>query len=237
MSEESAQVTLGDKTYTVVPQRIGRIQRRLREVFELLSGGTDVEDVGPRLREALEVFIPDIDPIWRLQGYPSEAAAKRDQDYRVAEEKRREEHAKKWYDEQPADVHAELTAAPPFEHLPAQVQAEYKPAPAPEGVYEEASDNSPTPPQLINVIETIFRIHGGERFLNLVGKVVSGDALQGMVERQIVIWQAQQAQQASLLSQSLRVGTGGSASTSSTTPEPTESEIPSDSPQLASSTS
>ncbi len=72
-----AEVTLGDRTYALQPQRIGRIGRKLSSIGRALeSYDTDgaVEEITGPLYEAIQVFIPDLDPEWKLAGYPSESA-------------------------------------------------------------------------------------------------------------------------------------------------------------------
>lgn len=79
-------VELGDRTYHLVPQRIGRIKRKLGAIFSLFSeqasggvGSMDVSDVGGSLYDVLNVFIPDLSPKWKLEGYKSEEAAEADE--------------------------------------------------------------------------------------------------------------------------------------------------------------
>jgi hypothetical protein len=79
---DSNVIELGDREYTLVPQRIGRISRKLGAIAEMFQGqaeGTSVGDVGPQLYDALKVFIPDLDPLWKLRGYASAEAAEADE--------------------------------------------------------------------------------------------------------------------------------------------------------------
>lgn len=79
---ESAGITvnLGGHEYRVVEQRLGRIERKLRVIFEVFGSG-DIEGAAgvdtATLHEALRVFIPDLMPEWEFRGYPSEAAFER----------------------------------------------------------------------------------------------------------------------------------------------------------------
>lgn len=75
------EITLGDRTYQLVPQRIGRIRRKLGEVISLLAEAEAEApaEIGDRLYEGLQVFIPDLDPKWKLLGYRSESAMEADQ--------------------------------------------------------------------------------------------------------------------------------------------------------------
>ncbi len=81
-----AQVQLGDETYDVVPQRVGRVKKHLgREIAALsdfqLSGGLDgfVSSSLERTWRILKVLIPDLMPLWEFQGYRSEQAMDEDE--------------------------------------------------------------------------------------------------------------------------------------------------------------
>jgi hypothetical protein len=72
-------VTLGDHTYTIVPQRIGYLRSRLGTVF---AGIVDLEVsnanlltvLGDKIYVLLQVFIPDLMPEWEFHGYPTREA-------------------------------------------------------------------------------------------------------------------------------------------------------------------
>jgi hypothetical protein len=70
-------VSLGGHTYEVVPQRIGRIKKRIgRQLSTLadLSGG-NILDVGmERAHSIIEVFIPDLMPLHEWLSFSSESA-------------------------------------------------------------------------------------------------------------------------------------------------------------------
>lgn len=85
--DESVQVTLGDKTYAVYPQKIGRLRATLAiefkglEALADLGGGID-SVIGAGLERAhsiLRVFIPDIMPAFEFCGYGTLAAMEADE--------------------------------------------------------------------------------------------------------------------------------------------------------------
>ncbi len=80
------QVQIGDYTYTVVPQRIGRLKKRLgRAVGDLESlGGDSLADFVTsgleRAHGVLKVFIPDLMPLHEFCGYRSAEAMENDEE-------------------------------------------------------------------------------------------------------------------------------------------------------------
>lgn len=65
-------VKLGDRTYNLVPQKIGRIRRKFGAAFGLIEAGATGDapaQVDDQLYEGLRVFIPDLAPKWELMGY------------------------------------------------------------------------------------------------------------------------------------------------------------------------
>lgn len=72
---DPTRVTLGVKTYTLVPQHTGRIGRKLGAIRvlagELEADGDDalVEGLSDRLYDALQVFIPDLAPRHEVAGF------------------------------------------------------------------------------------------------------------------------------------------------------------------------
>jgi hypothetical protein len=68
---EGMTVTLGPHEYRVVPQRLGRIERKLTAVLSAFGSGDAEEAAGvdpELLHEALAVFIPDVMPLWEFRG-------------------------------------------------------------------------------------------------------------------------------------------------------------------------
>lgn len=177
MSEAGLEVKLGGDVYRVVPQKIGRIRRKLTEAFSLLdtAAGEDAGEVeiDDQLYEALRVFIPDIAPKWRLLGYASAEAMEADS-------------------------------------------------------YDEAADSSPTGPELIEALQAIYTVNGGERIARLLGNVISPELIRAWIRTEGL-------KTLSDRSSSSPSPRAGAPSTSSTPPSPMPK--PAASPSLASSTS
>jgi hypothetical protein len=75
------EVTLGQHTYKVLPQKIGylinRLGSRLQEALEAEIDGVDgAALVGAKAHDVLSVFIPDLMPVHEFLGYASEEAMK-----------------------------------------------------------------------------------------------------------------------------------------------------------------
>lgn len=223
--------------YTLVPQRIARIGRKLPQVLEMFgmaTGATPVAtDVGPRLYEAFKVFIPDIAPFWELAGYPSEDAYEKRKTWEADVEKAKKAWVTKWWNKLDDDTKEAFNGEkPPFAALPMTLVAGFEPPkfddPRDDG---DAIDKSPRPNEIMDAIEVIFALHGGTRLVRLLKNFMSPDAIRGTIERQIKTMQIRaartQLELASLQSRSLPPGNGASASTSSTTPAAT-SEDPGD---------
>ncbi|HEY6014867.1 MAG TPA: hypothetical protein VIU37_12700 [Candidatus Limnocylindrales bacterium] len=147
-------VHLGEETYRIVPQRLGRIERKLRVVFEAFGGG-DAEAAAQMdpavLHEALQVFIPDLMPEWKLRGLPGEGEE-----------------------------------------------------------YVEARDHSPTVPELIEAIEAIFTVNGGDRLARFFGKFIDPKVIEATITARLAAWASED-------SQNSPQPNGGSGSTTSTT--------------------
>ena len=62
----AAEVTLGDVTYTIVPQRIGYLRSQ--------PGDNLLDILGDKLYGVLKVFIPDLMSEWEFQGYATKEA-------------------------------------------------------------------------------------------------------------------------------------------------------------------
>ena len=75
----AAEVTLGDVTYTIVPQRIGYLRSQLGVVMSglidmELTGDNLLDILGDKLYGVLKVFIPDLMSEWEFQGYATKEA-------------------------------------------------------------------------------------------------------------------------------------------------------------------
>lgn len=181
MSDDvEVEVKLGQRAYTILPQPIGRIRRKLVRIMALAEG-VGGGDLGGGLDEdvysVLKTFIPDVEPLYVLMGYASE------EDYKAGRE--------------PED--------------------------------DSYDKNSPTVPQLIEAVQTIYTTNGADRLVNLGKDLVGADAIRHRLRKAVISWDP---------SASLPAPSGASDSTSSTPSEPTppapESE---ESPSLASSIS
>jgi hypothetical protein len=81
---DPTRVEIAGQGYDVVPQRIGRIRRKLSlvaSVFgEMGEGDTEsaIESAGGQLHELFCVFVPDFMPEWQFEGYASASAAEED---------------------------------------------------------------------------------------------------------------------------------------------------------------
>jgi hypothetical protein len=217
MSENPTEIALGDRTYQLAPQRIGRIGRKLSAVMDLFAGvggGQMPTDAAP-LYDALKVFIPDIDPIWKLSGYASEEAFKARERFDDELRQARDLYAKQLRlpDTVEAGLSPEIDTTATWVDLTPEEQAEFEP-PTFEDPYDEAADKSPTPPQIMDAIESIFALHGGQRLVRLLKNFVTPEMIRGQILRM-------QVEAASARSRSLRRENGASGQTPSTTPEPT----------------
>lgn len=233
MSDDPTKVKLGEHEYRLVPQRIGRIGRKLPQVFEMFaiaSGSAPVPmDVSQRMYDALKVFIPDIAPFYELAGYPNEAGWDKKVEHDKAVEAAKKSHVTKWWnklgdDDEGKEIKARFGGEkPPFEALPVSVASEFK---APDFSdprdAEGAVDKSPTPPEIMDAIERIFAVHGGQRLVRLLKNFMSGEAIRETIERSI---KRMQIESALRRSQSLQHANGASGPTSSTTPDPTSDEL------------
>lgn len=174
-------VTLGPKDYTVVPQGIGRLRRKLSSVLKFADGEGVSGEIDSELYGVFKTFIPDIAPIYELLGYESQA------DYESGTE--------------PAD---------------------------------EASDRSPTLPQILDAIETVYAVNGADRLVRL-GKAVGIDA--GLIKNLV---NKEMAELSLRRSASSPAPSGDADLESSTTPPPTSptmSAAPSPSPAFSISSS
>lgn len=146
------EVELGDETYLIEPQRLGRLERHLRKIFEVFgvagSPAENIDNVDPgTLYDVLKVFIPPLMPEWQFRGFPTEDAFVRVQAGEA----------------QPGDLD------------------------------DDERDRSPTPPQLIEAVETIYRVNGGDRLARFFGKFVQPDVLNRTISAALADWAAIQS--------------------------------------------
>ena len=66
-------VTLGDREYRLQAQRIGRIRHSIQSITAVF-GEENATEVDDQLYDFFRVFIPDLDPKWKLMGYASAEA-------------------------------------------------------------------------------------------------------------------------------------------------------------------
>lgn len=156
-------VTLGDREYRLVPQRIGRIRHSIEQIVTVFGQtAEDAPELDEQLVEFFKVFIPDLDPKWKLLGYAS------------------------------AEAHEA-------------------------GEYDAAADNSPTPPEIADAIETIFQIHGGQRLMRVLKGLVDPEALKRLISTELRRQQLIRLQGSS----SSASDEDGATSTDSSTTDPT----------------
>lgn len=84
--------------------------------------------------------------------------------------------------------------------------------------YDPARDHSPTVPELIQAIEAIFTVNGGDRLARFFGRFVEPKVLEATISARLAEWAAT----SSAPSQSEPPQNGGSASTTSMTRKPIE---------------
>lgn len=159
MESEGITVQLGAESYRIVPQRLGRIERKLRVVFEVFGSGDAEEAAGldpAILHEGLQVFIPDLMPEWQMRGLPGEG-----QDY------------------------------------------------------DEARDKSPTVPELIEAVEAVYKVNGGDRLVRFFGKFVDPKVIEKTISMILGDWAAGNPTVLSGPSPNSPPTNGGSDSTSS----------------------
>lgn len=78
-------VQIAGERYEVLPQRIGRLRRKLTLIATAFSAmgeeGTEgaIDSAGTQLHELIRVFVPDFMPEYQFEGYASETAREQDQ--------------------------------------------------------------------------------------------------------------------------------------------------------------
>lgn len=83
LGSDGVDVTLGDREYHVVPQRIGYLRTQFGVALQgldtaALSSGNVVEFLGERVYAVLSVFVPDIMPKYEFLGYSTQEALEAD---------------------------------------------------------------------------------------------------------------------------------------------------------------
>lgn len=239
MAGVSAQ--LGSRTYALVPQRIGRIGRKLTAITTIASiaeghGDDELADgVTDRLYDALQVFIPDLAPRYELAGYADEAGWRRVREHPKAVEAARDtyarhalasrtgadvadEHGERIPDDELAQVAGDVDAPDPWSLLTPAEQLAFE-APELDDPYDDAADRSPTPPEIVTVVEQIFEIHGGTRLVRLLKGIIGPDTIRPIVRAELLGW-------AQARSQNAQLRTGGAPSTPTTAPTETPAASP-----------
>jgi len=178
------QLTLGGRTYTLEPQRVGRIAKQLRTVQEAFGGNTSPEEATGVVYDALRVFIPDLAGEWELAGYPSKDA--------YADVLRHRKAQVDAYDAAEAKVRDLLREydVDSIADLPADVKVpEYEdPEPDWEDPYDEEADRSATLPELADAVQAIYAVNGGKRLESLLGKVIDANLIKTLGRSLIVRW-------------------------------------------------
>lgn len=174
-------VILGERTYHIVPQPIGRIRRKLVRIMALAEGEVEVgAGLDEDLYSVVKTFIPDLAPLYELMGYASKDAYSRG--------------------EEPDD--------------------------------ESYDKRSPTVPQLIEAVDTIYKVNGADRLVRLGKGLVGPDVIRHRLRKAVMSWEP---------SASSPALSGGSDSTTSTpsegAPEAPEEPESAESPSPDSSTS
>lgn len=206
--DDPTSATLGGRTYTLAPQRTGRILRKLRVIQKAFGDTSKPEEITGALHEALKVFVPDLDPEWKLAGYPSaeDYAEKTRHDEAVAE-------ARREYVEQLREIFTEHGAATAAD-LPPEVLADLPEFEEPEqdwvDPWRDDADQSPTIPEIADTIEAIYAVNGGRRLEKLLGQVIDPAMLRAITRSMYLDW-------VSTRSRNSRPPSGASASTTSGT--------------------
>lgn len=223
-------VTLGDRDHLLVPQGIGRIRRKVNQIFKALNGDLEVTEMTEELYDVFKVFIPDIAPLWQQLGFVSEDVYDQARAHAEAKRKAQEAHVealavweKEW--QLPNEIDGEVItkdgAPDPPEPEPADPFDEPEPGPD--------APRTPTIPQIEDALDAIYKVNGGERLVRLLGKVISPELLRAKISTEIMNFNSGGS------TNSRRVS-GALTSTTSTTTAPTSAES-ADSPSPGSSTS
>lgn len=173
----------GAETYKIVPQGIGRIERKIRAIMAVFMDADSSEDAAQLdpaiVRDALVAFIPDLMPEFKLRGL-------------------RDAEALEQLKEQGAET---LTD-------------------------DQVTDTDPSVPQLMDAIEAIYRVNGGDRLVRFLGKFVDPEMLRARIRYELRTRGVQPADQPSSSTASSGgsprppQSNGGSAQPTSSTPVP-----------------
>ena len=132
---DGEQIKLGENTFTVIPQGIGRIRRKMEKVMQIQNGSAEFDgEFDNQTYELLKTFIPDLPALYKLLGYESQTQFEADE-------------------EPDADA---------------------------------ARQSEPTLPQILDAIDAVFRVNGGDRLVKL-GKSVLGDEGAQLLVRKAVL--------------------------------------------------
>lgn len=165
----------GERTYKIVEQGIGRIEKRVRAIMAVFVEADTSEDAAgldpSTIHDALTAFIPDLAPEWELRGLRSEDALER------------------------LNAGDELTE-------------------------DDYTNSDPSIPQLMNAVEAIYRVNGGDRLVRLLGKFVEPEMLRARIRYELQTRGTKTATQDSDGSPSSPPQNGGSAQTPSGMSDP-----------------
>lgn len=132
---DGEQIKLGEQTFAVVPQGIGRIRRKMEALTEIQEGSAEVDgEFNNQVYDLLKTFIPDLPAQWKLLGYESQE----------------------------------------------QYEADEEPDAA------ASAQSEPTLPQILDAIDTVFKVNGGDRLVRL-GKSILGDEGAQLLVRKAVL--------------------------------------------------
>lgn len=167
------ELPLGDRTYVLVPQRIGYLQKHVGRALsgltenDLNEGGDILGMLGTQAYSLLKVFIPDLMPEYEFQGYSKQAWARKQE---IAQEaaKLSEEVQKPQQPEQIETLLDQLRAL--------EVEAG--------DLYDEQDDKSPTGDQIVNAFQQAMHINRFDLFKHL-GKLVGTKFLQVSIQKVI----------------------------------------------------
>lgn len=142
MSEPTT-IELGEESYTLKARPMPRVVRALfglQGQLGSLDDGADLSDagavvavLGDQAHAFLRIFIPDLMPAWKFEGFASQGAKDAGE------------------------------------------------------VDEQAEEKAPTFPQVLEAVEAIFRVNGGERLKQIVGKLLGETAADLMRRRMVAV--------------------------------------------------
>lgn len=132
---DGEQIKLGTQSFTVVPQGIGRIRRKMERLMQVQDGSAEFDgEFDNQTYDLLKTFIPDLPPLFKLLGYETKE----------------------------------------------QFEADEEPDAA------AAQQTEPTLPQILDAVDVVFKVNGGDRLVRL-GKSLLGDEGAQLLVRKAVL--------------------------------------------------